>query len=64
MIVLSCPLWTTTTEQIKSIVWEEAARAGDKSQLEPTENVLQVSDLCNRLHDDLGKARESNVRGS
>ena len=57
-------MWTTTTKQTKSIAWEEAARVGGKSQLEPTEKLLQVSDLHGKLHNDLGKARESNVRGS
>ena len=62
--MLSCPTWTATTEQMKCVMWEEAARTGGKSQLEHTEKVLHVSDICNRLHDDLDEARESNVRGA
>ena len=57
-------MWTTTTEQTKSITWEEAARTDRKSQLVPREKLLQVSDLCSRLHNDLGKSSENNTCGS
>ena len=32
--MLSFPIWTATTEQIKCIMWKEAGRADGKSQLE------------------------------
>ena len=45
-------------------MWKEAAMVGGKSQLDTTEKVLQVSDLHNRLHNDLDETRESNVCGA
>ena len=62
--MLSCPMRNTTTEQIKCVTWKEAARAGGKSQLEPTEKMLQVLDLHNKTNNDLDNARERNARGS
>ena len=57
-------MWTTTAEQVKCVMWKEAAMVGGKSQLDTTEKVLQVSDLHNRLNNDLDETRESNVCGA
>ena len=61
--VSSCPMHSQCAEKAKCILWQEAERAGGKTQLEPVENHLPINKIVCELEDCAKTARRNYVLG-
>ena len=53
-----CSLWNECTVVTKCISWEKAVWSASKDQLEPVENLLQITHVWNKSQSALVKARK------
>ena len=58
-----CPTHSQYTEITKSVLWQEAERAGDKTQLETVENNLPMNEINTKLEESAEVGRKSYVLG-
>ena len=56
-----CPTHSTCIEETKCMLWQEAARAGGKTQLEPVENYLATKDIITKLEKAIEVGRKTYV---